>query len=167
MLGYKKLLYSKLTNSFQDGVDTLYNKCVSCGSTPSEKTPTAIASSIQELKNNSSPIKGPFVHVFVHNNNDIVFSLINSGGSFSCTFYSTNSDNVHSNSNMFGMNFFSFYKGKGMSAATITTLKPLKYCKIGLNSSSPTNIFTGINRGVTLTVYNEYAFYLFYDANLM
>ena len=49
MLGYKKLLYSKLTNSFQDGVDTLYNKCKSCGSTPSSKTPTAISTAIQKL----------------------------------------------------------------------------------------------------------------------
>ena len=49
MLGYKKLLYSKLTNSFQAGVDTLYNKCKSCGSTPSSKTPTAISTAIQKL----------------------------------------------------------------------------------------------------------------------
>ena len=43
---------SSLQSSFQDGVDTLYNKCVSCGSTPSNKTPTAISNSIQSIYNN-------------------------------------------------------------------------------------------------------------------
>ena len=37
--------------SFQDGVSTLYNKCVSCGSTPSNKTPTAISQSIEDIYN--------------------------------------------------------------------------------------------------------------------
>ena len=41
-----------LKQSFQDGVDTLYNKCVSCGSTPSSKTPTAISNSIQSIYTN-------------------------------------------------------------------------------------------------------------------
>ena len=41
-----------MKQSFQDGVDTLYNKCVSCGSTPSNKTPTAISNSIQSIYNN-------------------------------------------------------------------------------------------------------------------
>lgn len=39
-------------NSFQDGVDTLYNKCKSCGSTPSSKTPTAISNAIQSIYTN-------------------------------------------------------------------------------------------------------------------
>lgn len=38
--------------SFQAGVDTLYNKCSSCGATPSEKTPTAISTAIQTIYNN-------------------------------------------------------------------------------------------------------------------
>ena len=38
--------------SFQNGVDTLYNKCVSCGSTPSDKTPTALSTSIQSIYTN-------------------------------------------------------------------------------------------------------------------
>ena len=41
-----------MKQSFQNGVDTLYNKCVSCGSTPSNKTPTAISNSIQSIYNN-------------------------------------------------------------------------------------------------------------------
>ena len=41
-----------MKQSFQVGVDTLYNKCVSCGSTPSNKTPTAISNSIQSIYNN-------------------------------------------------------------------------------------------------------------------
>ena len=39
-------------SSFQTGVDTLYNKCVSCGSTPSAKTPAAISTSIQSIYTN-------------------------------------------------------------------------------------------------------------------
>ena len=41
-----------IRSSFQAGVDTLYNKCVSCGSTPSSKTPTAISNSIQSIYTN-------------------------------------------------------------------------------------------------------------------
>ena len=41
-----------MKQSFQAGVDTLYNKCVSCGSTPSNKTPTAISNAIQSIYNN-------------------------------------------------------------------------------------------------------------------
>ena len=41
-----------MKQSFQVGVDTLYNKCVSCGSTPSSKTPTAISNSIQSIYTN-------------------------------------------------------------------------------------------------------------------
>lgn len=48
----KKSDISSLQSSFQAGVDTLYNKCVSCGSTPSNKTPTAISNSIQSIYNN-------------------------------------------------------------------------------------------------------------------
>ena len=40
------------TANFQAGVDTLYNKCVSCGSTPSSKTPTAISNAIQSIHDN-------------------------------------------------------------------------------------------------------------------
>ena len=38
--------------SFQNGVDSIYNKCVSCGSTPSAKTPAAISSAIQNIYTN-------------------------------------------------------------------------------------------------------------------
>ena len=38
--------------SFQNGVDTLYNKCVSCGSTPTAKTPAAISTAIQSIYTN-------------------------------------------------------------------------------------------------------------------
>ena len=41
-----------IRSDFQAGVDTLYNKCVSCGSTPSSKTPTAISNSIQSIYTN-------------------------------------------------------------------------------------------------------------------
>ena len=50
-----KALNDKITSiqsSFQAGVDTLYNKCVSCGSTPSSKTPTAINNAIQSIYTN-------------------------------------------------------------------------------------------------------------------
>ena len=36
-------------NSFQGGVNTLYEECVSCGVTPSAKTPAAIAAAIQKI----------------------------------------------------------------------------------------------------------------------
>lgn len=38
-----------LKNSFQAGVDVLFNKCKSRGATPSAKTPTAIASAIDKI----------------------------------------------------------------------------------------------------------------------
>ena len=41
-----------MKSSFQAGVDTLYNKCVSCGSTPSSKTPTDISNAIQSIYTN-------------------------------------------------------------------------------------------------------------------
>lgn len=44
--------FTEMTKSFQAGVDTLFNKCKSCGSTPSAKTPTAISTSIQSIYNN-------------------------------------------------------------------------------------------------------------------
>ena len=50
-----KALNDKITSmqsSFQAGVDTLYNKCVSCGSTPSSKTPTDISNAIQSIYTN-------------------------------------------------------------------------------------------------------------------
>lgn len=38
-----------MQETFQAGVDTLYNQCVSCGATPADKTPTAIANAIQAI----------------------------------------------------------------------------------------------------------------------
>lgn len=52
---YAKTLNGDITSirsSFQNGVDTLYNKCKSCGSTPSSSTPTAIANAIQNIYTN-------------------------------------------------------------------------------------------------------------------
>lgn len=43
-----------MKSSFQDGVNTLYNKCVSCGVTPTAKTPAAIANAIQSISNSAS-----------------------------------------------------------------------------------------------------------------
>ena len=43
---------NNMKSSFQDGVDTLYNKCKSRGATPSTKTPTAIATAIDKIANN-------------------------------------------------------------------------------------------------------------------
>ena len=40
-----------MKQSFQDGVDTLYNKCVSCGQTPNDKSPTSISNAIQSISN--------------------------------------------------------------------------------------------------------------------
>ena len=40
------------TANFQAGVDTLYNKCVSCGWTPTGKTPTHIVEAIQGIYGN-------------------------------------------------------------------------------------------------------------------
>lgn len=42
-----------LKQSFQAGCDMLYNKCIACGATPSAKTPAAIATAIQLIKNNA------------------------------------------------------------------------------------------------------------------
>ena len=39
------------SKSFQTGVNTLYNKCVSCGVTPADKSPTAISNAIQNVFN--------------------------------------------------------------------------------------------------------------------
>lgn len=47
-----KELYNNLTTSFQAGVDTLYNACVSCGVTPSAKTPAAISAAISAISTN-------------------------------------------------------------------------------------------------------------------
>ena len=41
-----------MKQSFQAGVDTLYNKCVSCGWTPTGKTPTDISNAIQGIYGN-------------------------------------------------------------------------------------------------------------------
>ena len=41
-----------IRSDFQAGVNTLYNKCVSCGVTPSDRTPTAISNSIQSIYTN-------------------------------------------------------------------------------------------------------------------
>lgn len=43
---------SAMETTFQDGVNTLYNQCVSCGVTPAAKTPTAIASAIMTIYTN-------------------------------------------------------------------------------------------------------------------
>lgn len=43
---------TEVKNSFQAGVNTLYNKCVSCGVTPSSKTPAVIANAIQVIHDN-------------------------------------------------------------------------------------------------------------------
>ena len=40
------------TANFQAGVDTLYNKCVSCGQTPNDKSPTSISNAIQGIYGN-------------------------------------------------------------------------------------------------------------------
>lgn len=47
-----KELYNNLTTSFQAGVNTLYNACVSCGVTPSAKTPAAISAAISAISTN-------------------------------------------------------------------------------------------------------------------
>ena len=40
---------ASMKTSFQAGVDTIYNKMVSCGETPSSKSPTDIANKIQQM----------------------------------------------------------------------------------------------------------------------
>lgn len=40
-----------MKQSFQVGVDTLYNACVSAGRTPADKSPSSIANSIQQIAN--------------------------------------------------------------------------------------------------------------------
>ena len=44
----------RLQQSFQDGVDTLYNACVSAGQTPTDKSPSSIANAIKNITNNVS-----------------------------------------------------------------------------------------------------------------
>ena len=39
-----------MKSNFQDGVDTLYNACVSAGQTPIDKSPSSIANAIEEIK---------------------------------------------------------------------------------------------------------------------
>lgn len=41
-----------LKQSFQDGVNALRNKCISCGVTPSDSTPTGVSNAIQTIYNN-------------------------------------------------------------------------------------------------------------------
>lgn len=41
--------FAEMQSNFQSGVDTVYNACVSVGSTPTSKTPTAIASAISTM----------------------------------------------------------------------------------------------------------------------
>ena len=43
---------AEIKNSFQAGVDTLYNKCKNRGATPSSKTPTAISAAIDTIYTN-------------------------------------------------------------------------------------------------------------------
>lgn len=43
---------SSMETTFQGGVNTLYNQCVSCGVTPTSKSPAAIASAIVTIYNN-------------------------------------------------------------------------------------------------------------------
>ena len=48
-------LVERLNNdleSFQNGVDSIVDKCTSCGSTPSSNTPTAIVTAIQNIYTN-------------------------------------------------------------------------------------------------------------------
>lgn len=45
-------LSNDLKSSFQAGVDALHSKCVSCGATPSAKTPAAISTAIQNIFTN-------------------------------------------------------------------------------------------------------------------
>ena len=47
-----KELYNNLKQTFQAGVDALYNRCVSCGATPSAKTPTAVSTAIGTIHTN-------------------------------------------------------------------------------------------------------------------
>lgn len=51
-LGVISELSNNLTTSFQAGVNTLYNACVSCGVTPSAKTPAAISAAISAISTN-------------------------------------------------------------------------------------------------------------------
>ena len=45
-----KAKFDDIEQSFQDGVDTLYDKAVSEGSTPTASTPTAIASAMEDIR---------------------------------------------------------------------------------------------------------------------
>ncbi len=47
-----KELYNNLKQTFQAGVDALYNRCVSCGATPSAKTPAAVSTAIGTIHTN-------------------------------------------------------------------------------------------------------------------
>ena len=46
------MVNNNLETSFQDGVSALYDTCVSCGVTPSDKSPTAIANAIRTISTN-------------------------------------------------------------------------------------------------------------------
>ena len=47
----------KKFSDFQNGVDKIYNKCIASGSTPISKTPDAICTAIDNIKNNSGKRK--------------------------------------------------------------------------------------------------------------
>ena len=51
-LGVISELSNNLKQTFQAGVDALYNKCKSCGATPGSKTPTAISTAISAIHTN-------------------------------------------------------------------------------------------------------------------
>ena len=51
-LGVISELSNNLKQTFQAGVDALYNRCVSCGATPSAKTPAAVSTAIGTIHTN-------------------------------------------------------------------------------------------------------------------
>lgn len=51
-MGVISELSNNLKQTFQAGVDALYNKCRDCGATPGSKTPTAISNAIGTIHTN-------------------------------------------------------------------------------------------------------------------
>lgn len=82
-----------MKSNFQDGVDTLYNACVSAGQTPIDKSPSSIAEAIKAIKDNASTatitLRGALSDTiyyqqtssfgYCHNNNTYIYRVYVSG----------------------------------------------------------------------------------------
>ena len=80
-------------SSFQNGVDTIYNKCKSLGSTPNTKTPNDIINSIQSIYDNAkSSGFSDYILLVDKNASNTINYYVNHGATLYATNEFTNSD---------------------------------------------------------------------------